>query len=113
MPQQDSQPQPERQEAEDRLNSAIHAMMTSPPGLEVMKWLRRITIETVAGPEVSNKTLRHLEGQRFIVGLLETRKLMHIQREERSLGRSPQPNPDRPRARASRLRDPGSSRYAD
>jgi hypothetical protein len=104
-------PDPSKPQREAELNAHVHAMMTSPPGLEVMKWLRRVTIETVAGPEVSNDTLRHLEGQRFIVALLETRKLMHITKTENDLGRSPQPDPERadPRPRAARAR----TRFAD
>ena len=42
-------------------------------GQEFLKYLRSITIELVNGPAVSDGELRHVEGQRFLVGLIETR----------------------------------------
>tara|TARA_R110001632_G_scaffold228418_4_gene363587 strand:- start:234 stop:500 length:267 start_codon:yes stop_codon:yes gene_type:complete len=45
----------------------------SPSGKQVLKYLRSITIEMVNGPHVSTEELRHLEGQRYIVGLVESR----------------------------------------
>jgi hypothetical protein len=47
--------------------------LTTPSGKAVLKYLRSITIEMVNGPNVSTDELRHLEGQRYVVGLLETR----------------------------------------
>ena len=38
-----------------------------------MNYLKSITIEAVAGSEVSDATLRHLEGQRYMVGLIQRR----------------------------------------
>lgn len=45
----------------------------SPTGKEVLRYLRSITIEMVNGPNVTTEELRHLEGQRYIVGLIEQR----------------------------------------
>lgn len=45
----------------------------SPSGKAVLKYLRSITIEMVNGPNVSTEELRHLEGQRYVVGLIESR----------------------------------------
>ena len=42
-------------------------------GAEVLKYLRQITIEAVAGSEISDNQLRHIEGQRYIVGLIQRR----------------------------------------
>ena len=42
-------------------------------GKEVLKYLRSITIESVNGAGVTDAELRHLEGQRYLVGLIETR----------------------------------------
>lgn len=39
----------------------------------VMDYLKSITINAVAGPEQSDSALRHLEGSRFLVGLIDTR----------------------------------------
>jgi hypothetical protein len=36
----------------------------------VLTYLRSMTVNAVAGPEVSDAHLRHLEGQRYIVGLI-------------------------------------------
>lgn len=45
----------------------------TPTGKEVLRYLRSITIEMVNGPNVTTEELRHQEGQRFIVGLIEQR----------------------------------------
>ena len=39
-------------------------------GHKVIDYLRSITTNVAAGPEVSDAHLRHLEGQRYIVGLI-------------------------------------------
>lgn len=59
--------------AEAKLNLDFVALFGSPLGQEVLKHLRKVTIEQVCGPLVSNDALRHLEGQRFIVGIIEQR----------------------------------------
>ena len=38
-----------------------------------MQYLKSITIDIANGPNISNDELRHLEGQRFVVGLLSSR----------------------------------------
>ena len=50
----------------------VHLFET-PTGKEVLRYLRSITIEMVNGPNVTTEELRHLEGQRYIVGLIEQR----------------------------------------
>ena len=45
----------------------------TPVGKQVLKYLRSITIEMVHGPQVSTEELRHQEGQRYLVGLIESR----------------------------------------
>jgi len=61
----------QRHDREISLNVA--EVFTSPTGKAVLKYLRSITIEMVNGPNVSTEELRHLEGQRYIVGLIESR----------------------------------------
>ena len=39
----------------------------------MLRYLRSITIELVNGANVSTDELRHIEGQRYIVGLIENR----------------------------------------
>jgi len=67
----------ERAKDEDqKISLNIQSLFSSPTGKEVLKYLRQITIESVNGPVVSNEALRHHEGQRYIVGLIE-RRLNH------------------------------------
>lgn len=51
----------------------IAHVFSSPTGQEVLRYLRSITIEMVNGPNVTTEELRHIEGQRYIVGLIEQR----------------------------------------
>jgi len=47
-----------------------------------MRYLRSITIEMVHGPNVATEELRHSEGQRYIVGLIEQR-IAHAHRSKK------------------------------
>lgn len=38
-----------------------------------MAYLKSITVNMVAGPDSTDQQLRHLEGQRFLVGLMQQR----------------------------------------
>ena len=55
----------------------------TPTGQEVIKYLRSITIEAVTGPAASDAELRHLEGQRYIVGLIE-RRIKHAEKVDKN-----------------------------
>lgn len=88
MPPQPSPPPPD--EAEHRLNALFHECFATPSGREVLAHLRRMTIETVGGPETSNDTLRHMEGQRFIVAVIEQRRAMHA-KHQKDLLNAPKP----------------------
>lgn len=64
----------QRKSEDDVIVSKNVAMIfESPTGKEVLRYLRSITIEMVNGPNVTTEELRHLEGQRYIVGLIEQR----------------------------------------
>lgn len=66
----------------------IASLFMSPTGKEVLRYLRSITIEAVTGGNVSDAELRHLEGQRYLVGVIE-RRIKHAERiktDERSDG---------------------------
>lgn len=39
-------------------------------GLIVLSHLRRLTLERYLGPDISSDALRHLEGQRYLVGYI-------------------------------------------
>ena len=66
-------------EEDKRVSLDIAALFVSPTGDSVLKYLRSITIEAVNGPNVTDAELRHMEGQRYIVGLLE-RRIKHGQK---------------------------------
>lgn len=59
---------------EQRLNLLAAAAFTTGAGKEFLEYLRSITIESVGGPAISNDHLRHLEGARWVVGIMETRR---------------------------------------
>lgn len=66
-------------EEDKRVSLDIAALFSSPTGNSVLKYLRSITIEAVNGPNVTDAELRHMEGQRYLVGLLE-RRIKHGQK---------------------------------
>jgi hypothetical protein len=66
-------------EEDKRVSLDIAALFASPTGDSVLKYLRSITIEAVNGPNVTDAELRHMEGQRYLVGLLE-RRIKHGQK---------------------------------
>ena len=72
----------QRSQSEDqRISKNIDSIFKTPTGKEVLKYLRSITIESVQGPNASDAELRHLEGQRYLVGLIE-RRINHGQKVE-------------------------------
>lgn len=68
-------------EADIVISQNIAQIFSSPTGKEVLKYLRSITIEMVNGPNVTTEELRHVEGQRYIVGLIEQR-IAHAHRSK-------------------------------
>ena len=66
---------------DQRISKDIDSVFKTPTGKEVLKYLRSITIESVQGPNASDAELRHLEGQRYLVGLIE-RRINHGQKVE-------------------------------
>lgn len=60
-------------EQDKKISKNIAQIFQSPTGKEVLKYLRSISIEMVHGANVSTEELRHIEGQRYIVGLIENR----------------------------------------
>lgn len=55
------------------ISANVAQVFESATGKEVLRYLRSITIEMVNGPNVTNEELRHMEGQRYLVGLIERR----------------------------------------
>lgn len=64
---------------DDLISRNINSVFKTPNGVAVLKYLRSITIESVQGPNASDAELRHLEGQRYLVGVVE-RRISHAQR---------------------------------
>lgn len=61
------------QDKDREISQNVATLFGSATGQAVLKYLRSITIEMVHGPNVTTEELRHMEGQRYIVGLLENR----------------------------------------
>ena len=64
---------------DDLISRNINSVFKTPNGIAVLKYLRSITIESVQGPNASDAELRQLEGQRYLVGLIE-RRINHGQK---------------------------------
>lgn len=71
--QSNEQRQRDRAQREQELNRTFAQCFSSPAGQSVIQFLRQQTIETVSGPAVEPNSLMHLEGQRFLVGMIEQR----------------------------------------
>ena len=67
---------PRDKKIEENISLTFASLFSSPSGAEVLRYLRSVTIEAVHGSAVTNDTLRHAEGQRYIVGLIE-RRIQH------------------------------------
>ncbi len=69
-------------EKEDELNADMANLFANPLGTKMLDYLKSITIHSVAGPEQSDSALRHLEGGRYIVGLISARLEMGINKRK-------------------------------
>ena len=69
---------------EKLLNDLLTTTFGTPHGIETLKYLKSITTERVAGPEIKADALFHLEGQRFLVGVIETRIRQHQAAKEQT-----------------------------
>ena len=68
----------------DLLNDLLATTFGTPHGIDTLKYLKSITTERVAGPEIKADGLFHLEGQRFLVGVIETRIRQHQATQEQT-----------------------------
>ena len=74
---------PRSKSNDEKISKDIRSVFRTPNGQEVLTYLRSITIEAVTGPAASDAELRHLEGQRYLVGLIE-RRIKHAEKVERN-----------------------------
>jgi hypothetical protein len=58
---------------DDKINQNFASLFSTPTGQEILRYLRSVTIEAVSGANISDAELRHLEGMRFLVALIEKR----------------------------------------
>jgi hypothetical protein len=58
---------------EQDLNDLMLGVFGSRGGKQALQYLRSITIEMVGGPEITDAQLRHREGMRYLVGIIEAR----------------------------------------
>lgn len=61
------------EEDEQILNKHFANTFKGDEGKKVLDYLQSITIEAVAGPNIDSNRLFHLEGMRFLVGIIKTR----------------------------------------
>ncbi len=76
----DGYPRPKEQD--EQISKIIESVFKTPNGLEMLQYLKSITIEAISGANISDAELRHLEGQRYLVALIVKRikRINHAQR---------------------------------
>ena len=60
-------------EEERNLNKTFAGVFKGEDGKKVLDYIKSITTETVAGPNIETNQLFHLEGMRFLAGVIQTR----------------------------------------
>ena len=70
---------PRSKEDDEIISQNFESLFKTPTGKAVLSYLRSVTIEMIAGPNASDGELRHREGQRFLVAIIEKR-IQHAQR---------------------------------
>jgi len=61
------------EQKERELNSDMAAVFSTVIGEKVLDYLKSITVDSVAGRDVSNEHLRHLEGMRYLYFIIKKR----------------------------------------
>ena len=70
-----------KKELDEQISQNFSELFESPTGKEVQRYLRSITIEMVSVPNITDAELRHIEGQRYLVGVME-RRVQHGHRSK-------------------------------
>ena len=60
-------------ELDDDLNNLAHGTFSTPAGQRFLQYLEGITTRRVLGPDAPDSHLRHLEGARWLVGVIRQR----------------------------------------
>jgi hypothetical protein len=58
---------------EHKINTALAACFKGESGAVALDYLRSITQKAICGPHATDAQLRHTEGMRWVVGLIEKR----------------------------------------
>jgi len=64
-------------EVEKKLNQLTASVFKGDDGKQVLAYLKSITMEAVAGPNITQNELFHLEGKRYLVAILIQRINKH------------------------------------
>ena len=70
---------PRSKDSDEIISKNVLSLFNTPNGIEVLKYLKSVTIEAISGSNISDAELRHLEGQRYIVALI-VKRINHGQR---------------------------------
>tara|TARA_R100001377_G_C3151721_1_gene96521 strand:+ start:480 stop:755 length:276 start_codon:yes stop_codon:yes gene_type:complete len=60
-------------ENESKLNREVAKLFSTDLGKKVLDYLQSITIDAVAGKDITNDQLRHLEGMRYLYFIIKKR----------------------------------------
>jgi len=61
------------EDEEHNLNKMFAGVFKNEDGKKVLEYLKSITTEAVAGPNIDSNKLFHLEGMRFLTAVIQTR----------------------------------------
>ena len=64
---------PRSKAVDEKISQDILGLFNTPNGNAVLQYLRSVTTDIVSGGNISDGELRHLEGQRYLVGLIDRR----------------------------------------
>ena len=67
---------PRSKAVDEKISQDILGLFNTPNGNAVLQYLRSVTTDIVSGGNISDGELRHLEGQRYLVGLID-RRIQH------------------------------------
>ena len=62
-----------KEEDERNLNKTFAGLFKGEDGKKILEYIKSITTEAVAGPNIDSNGLFHLEGMRFLAGVIQTR----------------------------------------
>ncbi len=64
---------PFTEDEEARINAVFHSLFKGRNGKLAMEYLARLTVEYIGGPGITPDALMHMEGGRYIYGIIQAR----------------------------------------